>query len=227
MEIAMWMMMNFQDCSSFISLLMNYFHDFLMMILLMIIVLVMYMFMMILFNKLINLKILHNQFIEIIWTIIPMFILMYMVLPSLKILYLLEEVVSPYITLKVLGHQWYWSYEYSDFKDLLFDSYMISDLENSDSFRLMDVDNRVVLPNNMNIRFLISSMDVIHSWTLPSLGFKVDAIPGRLNQIMMNSFIMGLKYGQCSEICGMNHSFMPIVLEMVNLKLFLNWLMLN
>nr|UBR43339.1 cytochrome c oxidase subunit 2 [Chelonus formosanus]UJM44021.1 cytochrome c oxidase subunit II [Chelonus formosanus] len=225
--MAMWMMMNFQDCSSFISLLMNYFHDFLMMILLMIIVLVMYMFMMILFNKLINLKILHNQFIEIIWTIIPMFILMYMVLPSLKILYLLEEVVSPYITLKVLGHQWYWSYEYSDFKDLLFDSYMISDLENSDSFRLMDVDNRVVLPNNMNIRFLISSMDVIHSWTLPSLGFKVDAIPGRLNQIMMNSFIMGLKYGQCSEICGMNHSFMPIVLEMVNLKLFLNWLMLN
>nr|WHU54551.1 cytochrome c oxidase subunit 2 [Chelonus munakatae] len=225
--MSTWMMMNLQDCSSFISLLMNYFHDFLMMILVMIIILVLYMFMLILFNKLINLKILHNQFIEIIWTIVPMFILMYMVLPSLKILYLLEEMVNPYITLKVMGHQWYWSYEYSDFKDLNFDSYMMNDYENLENFRLMDVDNRVILPNNMNVRFLVSSMDVIHSWTLPSLGFKLDAIPGRLNQVMMNSFFMGLKYGQCSEICGMNHSFMPIVLEMVNFKLFLKWLMLN
>jgi len=132
------------------------------------------------------------------------------------------------LTLKTIGHQWYWSYEYSDFNQIEFDSYIIQSNElNNYNFRLLDVDNRVILPINLKIRILITAADVIHSWSVPSLGVKVDGTPGRLNQ---TNFIInrpGLYYGQCSEICGANHSFIPIVIERVNLKSFINWIKNN
>nr|ACY09427.1 cytochrome c oxidase subunit II [Phanerotoma flava] len=220
-----WMMLSFQDSYSYLSLLMNFFYDFVMMILIMIMIFILYFILWIFKNMMIDMMILHNQLVEIIWTIFPMLILIFMALPSLKILYMFEELVNPFLTIKVLGHQWYWSYEYSDFYNIYFDSYMLN-FNNNELFnnRLLDVDNYLVLPMKMNIRLLISSMDVIHSWALPVLMVKVDSVPGRINQIIFNSLFSGLIYGQCSEICGMNHSFMPIVVEVVNFKNFFNWL---
>ena len=154
--------------------------------------------------------------------------ILFIAFPSLRLLYLLDEISEPSITLKTIGHQWYWSYEYSDFMDIEFDSYIIPSNElNLDSFRLLDVDNRIIIPINSQIRILITAADVIHSWTVPALGVKVDGTPGRLNQ---TNFIInrpGLFYGQCSEICGANHRFIPIVIESVPVKIFLNWIKNN
>nr|APF47513.1 cytochrome c oxidase subunit II [Protapanteles sp. 2 SNS-2016] len=221
-----WFLMNFQDSFSFIMMMMIYFHDFIMMILLMILFFILYIMYWFFFNKLINMNILHNQLIEIIWTIIPMIILIFMALPSLSILYMLDDMINPFMTIKILGHQWYWSYEYSDFYMIEFDSFMLTDYLKS-NFRLLDVDNRLLLPKNFNIRGLVSSVDVIHSWAVPSLGIKIDSIPGRMNQFIMQIDRSGLFFGQCSEICGLNHSFMPIVLESVKLNNFLSWIKLN
>nr|ALJ93716.1 cytochrome c oxidase subunit II [Ettchellsia sinica] len=226
--MSTWMMYSFQDANSPIMENMIWFYDYTMMILMMIIMLVMYKFYLILFNQYINRYLMHGNMIELLWTLLPMLILVLMAIPSLKILYFNDEIYNPLLTIKALGHQWYWSYEYSDFLDLNFDSYLIDDdsmyLE---EFRLLDVDNRLILPSLSSIRLLVSSIDVIHSWTVPSLGVKMDATPGRLNQISLFMFRTGLYYGQCSEICGMNHSFMPIVLEVVSLNNWLNWLNFN
>nr|YP_010584110.1 cytochrome c oxidase subunit II [Aphidius colemani]UZT28755.1 cytochrome c oxidase subunit II [Aphidius colemani] len=220
-----WYMMNFQDSNSYIMTLMTYFHDFIMMILLMIMIFILYVMIWFFFNKFINRQIMHNQLLELIWTLTPMLILVFMAIPSLKILYMVEEIINPFMTLNILGHQWYWSYEYVDFKNINFDSFMIQDnFIELGMYRLLEVDNRLIIPYNMNIRFLVSSVDVIHSWAISSLGIKVDATPGRVNQIMSNLNRVGIFYGQCSEICGLNHSFMPIVLESTNLMFFFNWL---
>nr|AML26655.1 cytochrome c oxidase subunit II [Ptiliidae sp. BMNH 1274724] len=202
-----------------------FFHDHTMMILIMITILVMYMMFTLFINKYNYRFLLQGQMIEIIWTILPAITLIFIALPSLKLLYLLDETNYPLISIKSIGHQWYWSYEYSDFKLIEFDSYMIpmnNLMENN--FRLLDVDNRIILPYNSQIRMMVSSSDVLHSWTIPSLSLKIDAIPGRLNQInfMMNR--TGLLYGQCSEICGSNHSFMPIVIESISPIYFINWI---
>lgn len=201
-------------------------HDIILIILLIIIIFILYLLIWFIINNFINKNILHNQIIEIIWTIIPIFILLIMVIPSLKILYIIEEVNNPYLTLKIIGHQWYWRYEYYDFKNIEFDSFIINNFSLQNNFRLLDVDNRVILPYNLNIRGLVSSMDVIHSWAMPILGVKVDAVPGRINQFLINLNRLGLYYGQCSEICGLNHRFIPIVVESIPLKLFFNWLIL-
>lgn len=138
---------------------------------------------------------------------------------------MLDEVYKPIITIKSIGHQWYWSYEYSDFLNLEFDSYIIPRNEiSTEGFRLLDVDNRTVIPINSQIRILVTSSDVLHSWTVPSIGVKTDAVPGRLNQIRFYSNRPGLFFGQCSEICGANHRFMPIVIESVSNKTFINWI---
>ncbi len=165
----------------------------------------------------------HGTTIEIIWTITPAIILVFIAFPSFKLIYLMDEVVDPAITLKVIGHQWYWSYEYSDYADqdgttINFDSYMIptADLEVG-QFRLLEVDEKVVVPANTHVRVIITSADVIHSWAVPSLGVKLDAVPGRLNQTGFLANRSGIFYGQCSEICGANHAFMPIVVEAVSL----------
>jgi cytochrome c oxidase subunit 2 len=172
----------------------------------------------------------HGTVIELIWTIIPSFILITISVPSFALLYSMDEVIDPAITLKVVGHQWYWSYEYSDYNTsddemINFDSYMIAedDLELG-QLRLLEVDNRVVLPINTHIRVLITSTDVIHAWAIPSLGIKCDAYPGRLNQV--NTFIKreGIFHGQCSELCGVNHGFMPIVVEAVTLQDYVSWI---
>jgi len=175
-------------------------------------------------------RIVHGTTIEILWTIFPSIILMFIAIPSFTLLYSMDDVVvDPAITIKAIGHQWYWSYEYSDYNNsdeqsLAFDSYMVpeDDLELG-QLRLLEVDNRVVVPAKTHLRVLITSADVLHSWAVPSLGVKCDAVPGRLNQI--STFIQreGVYYGQCSEICGTNHAFMPIVVEAVSTKDYGSW----
>nr|ABB83943.1 cytochrome oxidase II [Simulium malyschevi] len=222
--MATWSNLGLQDSASPLMEQLNFFHDHTLLILIMITILVGYLMFMLFFNKFTNRFLLHGQTIEIIWTILPAIVLMFIALPSLRILYLLDEINSPAITLKTIGHQWYWSYEYSDFLNLEFDSYMVptNELE-TNGFRLLDVDNRIVLPMNTQIRILVTAADVLHSWTIPALGVKVDGTPGRLNQ---TNFLMnrpGLFFGQCSEICGANHSFMPIVLESSPTNYFVKW----
>nr|YP_010320614.1 cytochrome c oxidase subunit II [Myra affinis]UJP67361.1 cytochrome c oxidase subunit II [Myra affinis] len=223
--MATWSYMGFQDAASPLMEQLIFFHDHIMLVLTLIITFVGYMMITVLTNSFINRLLLEHQTIELIWTTLPAIILIFIALPSLRLLYLIDEVNSPSMTLKTIGHQWYWSYEYSDFLDVEFDSYMTpsNDLDMS-GMRLLDVDNRTILPMNTQIRIIITAADVIHSWTVPALGVKADAIPGRLNQ---SSFLMnrpGMFFGQCSEICGANHSFMPIVIESVSTNSFLNWI---
>nr|ANJ70294.1 cytochrome c oxidase subunit 2 [Acilius sulcatus] len=223
--MATWSNFNLQDGASPLMEQLSFFHDHTLMILTMITILVGYLMFSLFFNKYINRYLLEGQTIEVIWTVLPAIILVFIALPSLRLLYLLDEISNPWLTLKSIGHQWYWSYEYSDFKKLEFDSYMIPTKElNNDGFRLLDVDNRIVLPFNSQIRILVSAMDVLHSWTIPALGVKIDATPGRLNQTNFFMNRPGLFYGQCSEICGANHSFMPIVIESVPTRIFIKWI---
>nr|YP_009270274.1 cytochrome c oxidase subunit II [Anopheles janconnae]ADO78980.1 cytochrome c oxidase subunit II [Anopheles janconnae] len=223
--MATWANLGLQDSSSPLMEQLNFFHDHTLLILTMITILVGYIMGMLMFNEFTNRFLLHGQTIEIIWTVLPAIILMFIAFPSLRLLYLMDEINTPSITLKSIGHQWYWSYEYSDFLNLEFDSYMIptNELE-LNGFRLLDVDNRVVLPMNNQIRILVTATDVLHSWTVPSLGVKVDATPGRLNQLNFLINRPGLFFGQCSEICGANHSFMPIVIESIPMNFFIKWI---
>nr|BAO50829.1 cytochrome c oxidase subunit II [Lymantria dispar japonica]BBJ21160.1 cytochrome c oxidase subunit II [Lymantria dispar japonica] len=223
--MATWSNFNLQNSASPLMEQIIFFHDHTLIILIMITILVGYLMISLLFNKYINRFLLEGQMIEVIWTILPAITLIFIALPSLRLLYLLDELNNPLITLKSIGHQWYWSYEYSDFKNIEFDSYMMkSDNMKLDNFRLLDVDNRIVLPMNNQIRIMVTATDVIHSWTIPALGVKIDANPGRLNQT--NFFISrpGIFFGQCSEICGTNHSFMPIMIESIPIKNFINWI---
>nr|YP_001382323.1 cytochrome c oxidase subunit II [Sepia esculenta]BAF73651.1 cytochrome oxidase subunit II [Sepia esculenta] len=220
-----WGQMGFQDASSPLMEQIIFFHDHAMFSIIMIITMVMYMATMLMMNKFSCLNITESQKIETIWTIAPAIILLFLALPSLRLLYLLDETNNPLMTIKTMGHQWYWSYEYSDFMNIEFDSYMIPSNELSlGEFRLLETDHHLILPMKTNTRIIVSSTDVIHSWTVPSMGVKVDAIPGRLNQLMLYPTKPGLYYGQCSEICGANHSFMPITLEIVNMNYFIKWL---
>lgn len=171
-------------------------------------------------------KFVHGTLIEIVWTLTPAAILLVIAIPSFALLYSMDEIIDPISTLKVIGHQWYWSYEYSDNENTInFDSYMIQegDLEKG-QLRLLEVDNRVVVPTNLHVRVLITSSDVLHCWAIPSLGLKLDACPGRLNQTSMFIKREGVYYGQCSEICGINHGFMPIVVEAVSTEDYALWL---
>lgn len=174
--------------------------------------------------------IIHGTVIEVIWTCIPSIILLFIAVPSFALLYSMDEVMDPAITIKAIGHQWYWTYEYSDYAEddgssLVFDSYMIpeDDLEVG-RLRLLEVDNRVVLPVNTNVRILLTAADVLHSWAVPSLGVKCDCVPGRLNQTSCFIKREGVFFGQCSELCGVNHGFMPIVVEGVPVNDYLSWI---
>lgn len=226
--MATWSNLNLQESASPLIEQLNFFHDHSLIILLIITTTITYLIISISANKIINRFLLENQLIEIIWTIIPGIILIFIALPSLRILYLLDETISPSLTIKTIGHQWYWSYEYSDFINLEFDSYMVPVNENSNSdFRLLEVNNRLVIPFNTQTRILVTAADVLHSWAIPSLGVKIDANPGRINQSSLTTNYTGLFYGQCSEICGSVHSFMPIVLESTSKNSFINWLIKN
>lgn len=184
----------------------------------------------------------HHTVLEIIWTIIPTVILVFIAIPSLALLYSMDELQKPTITLKVVGRQWYWSYEYNDtnwgiyncewmvyvpkwnINNINFDSYMDQDIE-SGFLRLLKTDSDIYLPTYQPIRVLVTSSDVIHSWAVPALGIKIDACPGRLNQVSLFIERVGYYFGQCSELCGLNHAFMPISLLATPLEVYFNWLM--
>jgi cytochrome c oxidase subunit 2 len=174
-------------------------------------------------------NVVHGTAIEIIWTVIPSLILVVIALPSFALLYSIDEIIDPALTIKCVGHQWFWSYEYSDFESkfgaINFDSYMIAEDElELGELRLLEVDNRIVLPINTHIRILVTAADVLHSWAVPSLGIKVDACMGRLNQTSVFILRSGVFYGQCSEICGVGHGNMPIVVESVSINKYIAWL---
>lgn len=185
-------------------------------------------------------KINHNHTLEVIWTIMPSIILILIAIPSFTLLYSMDEIIDPSVTIKVIGHQWYWAYEYGDFvyaiennglnenileSPIKFDSYMIpTDELINGQLRLLAVDNPIVLPVGLHIRVITTAADVLHSWAIPSLGLKIDCVPGRLNQTCMFIKRKGIFYGQCSEICGVNHGFMPIVIRAVNILDYRRWL---
>ncbi|ACD81886.2 cytochrome c oxidase subunit II (mitochondrion) [Anolis carolinensis] len=216
--------LGFQDAASPIMEELLHFHDHALMIVFLISALVLYTITIMMTTALTHTNTMDAQEVEMIWTILPAIILILIALPSLRILYLMDEINNPHLTIKTMGHQWYWSYEYTDYQDLEFDSYMLptTDLDKGTT-RLLEVDNRMVIPMESPIRMLISAQDVLHSWAVPALGIKTDAIPGRLNQTTFITSHPGMFYGQCSEICGSNHSFMPIVVESVPLNAFENW----
>nr|ATN23532.1 cytochrome c oxidase subunit II [Pseudocolaspis sp. EMHAU-15071004] len=220
-----WKNIALQDSTSPLMEQLSFFHDHTLMILVIITTLVGQIMINVLLNKFTYRLLLEGQVIEVIWTILPALILVFIAIPSLRLIYILDEINNPLISIKTIGHQWYWSYEYSDFNNIEFDSYMIpADSMKNQMFRLLDVDNRVIVPYNSQIRILVTSTDVIHSWTIPSMGVKIDATPGRLNQVNLISNRPGLFFGQCSEICGANHSFMPIVLESITPTYFISWI---
>lgn len=223
--MSLWGQLGFQDAASPLIEELIFFHDHAMTILTLIISLVGYAALSLIINSYTCRSLVEGQEIETIWTIIPAIILIFLALPSLRLLYLLDEIGDCRLTIKTIGHQWYWSYEYSDFLDIEFDAYILpTDELNIGDFRLLEVDHRVVLPIDTDIRTLITSADVIHSWAVPSLGIKADAIPGRLNQVGFFIKYPGIFFGQCSEICGANHSFIPIVVEAVPLNVFIDWI---
>jgi cytochrome c oxidase subunit 2 len=158
----------------------------------------------------------HNVAIEIIWTIIPVIILVVLAIPSFRTLYFAEKIPTADLTVKVVGNQWYWSYAYPDHGNFSFDSYMIADDKlQPGQKRLLEVDNRIVIPAGKTVRFLITASDVLHSFAVPAFGIKTDAVPGRVNETWIKVDKLGVYYGQCSELCGVNHGFMPIAVEVV------------
>lgn len=220
--MSFWKQIYFSDANSPIIEQIIIFHDHSIIVIISIII-----FLLLIIINLINLKKMNynlreNQLIEFIWTTLPVLLLIFIAVPSLRLLYLIEEIFTPLLTIKIVGHQWYWRYEYRDF-NLNFDSF-IKQVNQEEYFRLLETDNRTILPINCLTRILVTSADVIHSWTIPRIGIKSDAVPGRLNQINIFCIRPGIFFGQCSEICGSNHSFMPINLKIVSLRTFKKYL---
>lgn len=224
-HIPFWGQLNLQEGVRSTIEMLNYFHDYMIVILLFILSFVTYMFVYLITTPKLDKYTIDSHSLETFWTIFPMLILLLMAFPSLYLLYLIEESTSPSLIVKVVGHQWYWEYQYSNsWIDYSFDSYMVYDSSNDFAlFHNLDVDNRLVLPTLSNILFLVTSADVLHSWTVPSLGIKADAVPGRLNYLSTSTMYSGVYYGQCSEICGSNHRFMPIVVEFVPVSFYLSY----
>jgi cytochrome c oxidase subunit 2 len=166
----------------------------------------------------------HNTLLEVVWTVVPVIILVIVAVPSFKLLYYQDVVPKTEMTIKAIGHQWYWSYEYPDHGDFTFDATMLEEDELEDGqLRLLETDTEVVVPVNTNIRLLLTADDVIHAWAIPSLYVKKDAVPGKMNEIWFNAEKEGVYYGQCSELCGVRHGFMPIKLRVVSKDAFAAW----
>nr|YP_009370112.1 cytochrome c oxidase subunit II [Bavayia robusta]BAX39019.1 cytochrome c oxidase subunit II [Bavayia robusta] len=216
--------LGFQDATSPIMEELLHFHDHTLMIVFLISAMVLYIITLMMTTHLTHTNTTDAQAVEMIWTVLPAIILILIALPSLRILYLMDEVNDPHLTIKAIGHQWYWTYEYTDYEELTFDSYMIPLQELTPGLnRLLEVDHYMVVPVESPVRMLITAEDVLHSWAVPTLGIKTDAIPGRLNQTTFITTRPGIFYGQCSEICGSNHSFMPIAVEATTLESFESW----
>lgn len=223
--MIVWGQLNFQEGIAVIIELLNYFHDYIIMLLLLILSFVTYIFLYVVFSPYVDKYTIDSHVLETVWTVVPIFLLFFMAFPSLYLLYLIEDVSSSSLRVKVVGHQWYWEYQYcNSWLNYSFDSYMVYENTNLPLYHSLDVDNRLVLPRIINIMFLVSSADVLHSWTVPTLGIKTDAIPGRINFLYTNVVNTGVYYGQCREICGSNHRFMPIVLEFVSINNYLDYL---
>nr|QBZ38110.1 cytochrome c oxidase subunit II [Malaxella flava]QBZ38123.1 cytochrome c oxidase subunit II [Malaxella flava] len=217
-----WIKFSLPDGSSSTMEQLIFFHDHTMSIIISITIMISILINSLIKNKFTNLNLTEHQMMETYWTILPTIILFFIAIPSLKILYSMEELINPSISIKSIGHQWYWSYEYSDKILKEFESYMKYD--KLSDFRLLEVDNRMKSPYLTQLRMIFTSTDVLHSWTIPSLGIKMDAVPGRLNQSSLLIKKPGVFMGQCSEICGTNHSFMPIMIESIKLNKFIKWL---
>ena len=167
----------------------------------------------------------HNVAVEVLWTLIPCLILIVIAVPSFKILYKQDAIPKADLTIKAIGYQWYWGYEYPD-ENIIFDSYMVEDKDlKADQPRLLAVDNEVVVPVNKVVKVLITANDVLHAWALPSFGVKRDAVPGRINETWFKAEKVGTYYGQCSELCGIKHAFMPITVKVVSDEEYQEWLM--
>jgi len=220
-----WIGFGFQNILSLVSFQLDIFHDFVIGFLVFILLIVVYLLFYLIYNEMVWSFYFEDSLLEFFWTCFPVFILFIIGVPRMLLLYSHERERNVDLSLKITGHQWYWSYDYCDFEGVNFDRYIkpISDLALGE-FRILEVDNRVVLPFGALVRFIIRRADVLHSWAIPRIGLKVDANPGRLNIIEGSSDQRGLFYGQCREICGANHSFIPICLEFVSVSLFKNWL---
>ena len=219
-----WIQIGIQDSNSPIMEEFSFFHDYIMVTLIFIISNVLGLICFLYKNNKISKMASEHQYLETVWTLIPALILINLAIPSLSLLYILEEDLEHSISVKTLGHQWYWSYELREVPSApTFDRYMLTQNTEDGGARLIEVDNRLTLPFGSSIKVLISSIDVLHSWTVPSLGVKADACPGRLNQVRIMGTRPGVFFGQCSEICGANHRFMPIVVEIVSIKDFIRW----
>ena len=166
----------------------------------------------------------HNTLLEVVWTAVPVIILIIIAIPSFKLLYYQDRAVDPEMTLKVTGYQWYWGYEYPD-ENIIFDSYIIEEKDlRADQPRLLTVDHEVVVPVNKVVKVLITANDVLHAWALPAFGVKRDAVPGRINETWFKAEKEGTYYGQCSELCGIKHAFMPITVKVVSEEDYQEWL---
>jgi cytochrome c oxidase subunit 2 len=166
----------------------------------------------------------HNTLIEVIWTIVPVMILVVIAVPSFKLLYANEKIPSDIaLTIKAIGKQWFWTYEYPDNGNFTFDATMLADDARGDQPRLLAVDNFMVVPEDTKVRLIVTASDVIHSWAMPAFGKKIDAVPGRLNELWFEARDPGIYYGQCSELCGANHAFMPIGVKVVTKEEYAAW----
>ncbi|MBT3238496.1 MAG: cytochrome c oxidase subunit II [Rhodospirillaceae bacterium] len=219
----------FQDAASPVMEKITEFHDLLLIIItgIVLFVLALMIYVIVKFNEKANpvpSTTSHNTMLEVIWTAVPILILVLIASPSIKLLYFMDKNPNAEMTLKVTGHQWYWSYQYPDNGDFEFDSYIVDDDDLKEGQpRLLAVDNEVVLPVDTDIRILLASDDVIHNWAMPSFGIKIDTVPGRTNETWVRIDKEGTYYGQCSELCGVNHGFMPIAVKAVSKEAFKAW----
>lgn len=215
-----WNRFFFHSPSSLLIEIVILIHDYVMLFLISILILVLTIIYLPFLGKFFSLEFYENHQLETLWTLLPFFLLIFIIFPSLGSLYSIDSCFFCGITIGITGHQWYWSYFY---KELMqnFDSYMLP--SDNSNIRLLEVDNRLVSPHSLPLRFLVTSADVIHSWTIPSFGLKIDALPGRINQFCFSIKRSGIFFGQCSEICGANHRFIPIVLEVCPIRSFLKF----
>lgn len=219
----------FQDAATPLMTELNDFHNFLLWITAGIVFFVIFLVFYVIFRfnaktNPVPAKFTHNVAIEIVWTVIPIILLVIIAIPSFRILKMAEHTPKSDFTVKVVGSQWFWTYIYPDHGNFQFDSYMIQDSDlKPGQIRLLEVDNRIVVPQGATVKFLITAADVIHSFAVPSLGIKTDAVPGRVNETWARIDKKGVYYGQCSELCGVNHGFMPIAIEVVSQEEFDSW----
>lgn len=212
--------LRFQDAYSPYIYIILYFYDLVILFIIIIVFISFFFIIYLVFSKFLR-DLLEDDYLELTWTLIPILVLIIVTIPSLFLLYLIDNKVYSCLTIKIIGNQWFWRYEYGDLEEKNTDSYIIKE---ENIIRLLDVDNRVVIPINIIVRLLVRSTDVLHSFAVPSLGIKIDAVPGRLNQGFIFLEKPGIFFGQCSEICGTNHRFMPIIIESVNMEDYIKWL---